>query len=611
MPAHPLSAAVGKVRDALTPPTDGQLVARFVQARDGAAFAALVDRHGPAVFGVLRRAVGDHHLAEDAFQAVFLVLARRAAVIDPPDAVGGWLFGVAHRTALEARALARRRAARERVVAELPEPPVCDPDPAGDVRAVIDAELAALPPKYRDVLVACDRDGRPRAEVAAAFGLVAGTLSSRLAEARKRLADRLRRRGVTAAVGLTAAVTVPPEAVAAAVSAATQPGAVPASVAALASRVTRAMSPFKFKLVATLLLTTAAVCGVGAIGRHLLRADDPPPKAAAKPSAKPAGPGKLLVRDGTKHLLLDPTGQVLAEPAFTPPDGRILNDPVLSPDGKRVAFTVDGDPEKVGDQVYRRRHVMVYPTAGGAGTKLDVNALTLFWSADGKSLIAVELTEAEKAEDRGFLTYRVDPDTGAKTDLTLPREFHAFDGMAAFAGDRSEIMAVGARYQLAVRKVSLAGWQRDGQTEVFSNLTELRTEGPDARWSRANELILFRDLDPAEKPAEGVAPLPRLFVLALVNNKPIRSRLAGVPENADVRSYCWSPDGKKIAYVWKQAHPGVPRAENTENANDPKLNTETETFLVIADADGKNPRVIRSAKSPRATTITLGGVDWR
>jgi hypothetical protein len=75
--------------------------------------------------------------------------------------------------------------------------------------------------------------------------------------------------------------------------------------------------------------------------------------------------------------------------------------------------------------------------------------------------------------------------------------------------------------------------------------------------------------------------------------------------------YSWSPDGKKIAYTWKQVQPGVPLAENTDNMNDPKLKTETESHLVVCDATGKNPKTLLSVKSPTATTITIGSVDWR
>jgi len=100
-----------------------------------------------------------------------------------------------------------------------------------------------------------------------------------------------------------------------------------------------------------------------------------------------------------------------------------------------------------------------------------------------------------------------------------------------------------------------------------------------------------------------------LFVCELKSKK--RQRLMDVPAHGQIMSYCWSPNGKQVAYTWRQTHPGVPLAENTNNMNDPKLNTETESQLVIADVDGKNARTLMSARAPRATTITIGPLDWR
>lgn len=181
-------------------PGNAELLARFAKNRDQAAFAVLVRRHGPMVLAVCQRITNHPQDAEDAFQAVFLVLARKAAALGRPELLGNWLFGVAVRVAQKARRSAARRRAREVQAVDIPEPAAPPADPSADVGPVLHEELARLPAWYREAVVLCDLRGVPRAEAAKLLGIPEGTLSSRLAGGRKKLAERLARRGVALSV---------------------------------------------------------------------------------------------------------------------------------------------------------------------------------------------------------------------------------------------------------------------------------------------------------------------------------------------------------------------------------------------------------------------------
>ncbi|HEV3118103.1 MAG TPA: sigma-70 family RNA polymerase sigma factor, partial [Gemmataceae bacterium] len=186
--------------------TDGDLLERFVAGRDEAAFAALVRRHGPMVWGVCRRVLAGHQDAEDAFQATFLVLVRKAASVVPREMVGNWLYGVAHRTALNARAKEAQRRTRERQVTQMPEPADREQDLWQDLQPVLDQELSRLPNKYRAAIALCDLAGKTRKEVAQQFGVPEGTLSGWLTRGRAMLAKRLARQGLAMSAAALAAV---------------------------------------------------------------------------------------------------------------------------------------------------------------------------------------------------------------------------------------------------------------------------------------------------------------------------------------------------------------------------------------------------------------------
>jgi RNA polymerase sigma factor (sigma-70 family) len=184
--------------------SDAQLLERWVAQRDEAAFEVLVWRHGPMVLGLCRRLLPNPPDADDVFQATFLALVRRARSVRRRQALAGWLYRVALRAALRARAAAARRAARERSVGPVPAAPADDPT-WRDLRPVLDEELGRLPERNRTAVILCYLQGKSADEAARQLGCPRGTVLSRLARARRRLRTALTRRGLAPSAGLVAA----------------------------------------------------------------------------------------------------------------------------------------------------------------------------------------------------------------------------------------------------------------------------------------------------------------------------------------------------------------------------------------------------------------------
>jgi RNA polymerase sigma factor (sigma-70 family) len=289
--------------------SDAQLLRRFTASRDEDAFSALVRRHGPMVLGLCRRILRDEHDAEDAFQAVFLILARKAASVQQQDAVACWLHRVAYRVSVSGRSINRRRRARERLLEHLPHPTV-EPEPPRDWQAVLDEELLRLPERYRCAVLLCDLEGRTRKEAARRLGLPEGTLSGRLTTARRRLADRLARRGV----GLPNAPLAPPvpsllEATTNAAATAAAGPLAASNAAVLATGVLQAMFFAKVKVAAVVL---AAALAVGGLTYRALpgaaRAQDAPaqqPKADKPPNDVEALRKKVELLELNLQVLLE------------------------------------------------------------------------------------------------------------------------------------------------------------------------------------------------------------------------------------------------------------------------------------------------------------------
>jgi RNA polymerase sigma factor (sigma-70 family) len=309
--------------------SDRQLLDDFAARHDETAFAGLVARHGPMVLRVCRRVLGHEHDAEDAFQAAFLVLARHVGSIQKRDALASWLHGVAYRTAMRGKRSAARRRKHELRAEQRKLPgaatrqltllgsPTWD-----DVQAVLDEEIQRLPDAYRAAFVLCVLEGKSGPQAAAELGVKPGTASSRLMRARRRLQQRLARRGIQLAA-LLAAVSVAESAGRAEVPAMlarqvarsgvlTAAGdatsaAVPSHIAALAAGVSRAMLFTRAKIAGVLLLAAGILAGAGAVAHQALAAnqDEAKTEETVPANAKQQAAGSIPVRG----QVLDPDGK--------------------------------------------------------------------------------------------------------------------------------------------------------------------------------------------------------------------------------------------------------------------------------------------------------------
>jgi RNA polymerase sigma factor (sigma-70 family) len=276
--------------------SDAELLQQFALQRDEAAFEALLHRHGPLVFGVCRRLLADDHDAEDAFQATFLVLARRAASIGRRSLLGNWLYGVAHRVAARARKSGGRRRAREQDGFDLAAVPGTGRSAEPDVAPLIHEELQRLPDKYRRPVVLCYLQGKTTEEAATHLRWPVGTVKTRLHKARALLRGRLARRGVALTAGLLAANLLTAAAPAALLDATFQAalsfaaggavvGGASTPALALTKGVLQTMWLSKLKLVAAAALAVAVVAWAGGLAYRGLAAD--PPAKDDKKADKP------------------------------------------------------------------------------------------------------------------------------------------------------------------------------------------------------------------------------------------------------------------------------------------------------------------------------------
>jgi RNA polymerase sigma factor (sigma-70 family) len=280
--------------------SDGQLLERFAVRGDGDAFAAIVARHGAMVLSVCRSTLGlrDASDAEDAFQATFLVLVRRAGSFPLHGSLSGWLYRVARRVARQARVAASRRRTRERAAAGRREDAHPDDPDRGELCLLVHQELAHLPERYRMPILLCDLHGLTRDQAAEAIGCPPGTVAGRLARAREQLRERLARRGVHPSSAWPATLAMSTEdlsrlfhrATQAVVSAAHGKGAATTTAALLASRFSFGLLASRLLVVLALLIALAAAGAATAVPGFWSdggRRDDPPPAPAAGTAPAP------------------------------------------------------------------------------------------------------------------------------------------------------------------------------------------------------------------------------------------------------------------------------------------------------------------------------------
>jgi RNA polymerase sigma-70 factor (ECF subfamily) len=326
--------------------SDGELLERFADTRDESAFTALVQRHGPMVFGVCRSILNDPNDADDAFQATFLVLVRKARSIGKPDSVASWLHGVAYRIASKARGAAARRRHQER---QAPTMSGSQPDDEAvwrDIRPLLHMEVERLPERYRKPFVLCYLEGKTNDEAAQILGWPKGTVLSSLSRAREKLRERLTRQGVALPAAVLTAMLARSEAPAAvpavlaeatvrsALLYAATPVAAGISAGALAHTQSMLQSMFlaRVKMIAAFALLAAAI-GTGG-GLIVYHARSPEAPAAAAKTDAPPPPQPPPAAEGP---------EVIVPPAKVPskPDRELLRGTWLVVSGEQNGRAID------------------------------------------------------------------------------------------------------------------------------------------------------------------------------------------------------------------------------------------------------------------------------
>ncbi len=575
---------------------DGELVREYAATGSDTAFAELVRRFAPMVWGVCRRTVGHRQHAEDAFQAVFVVLARKACSVRPPGVVGGWLHAVAVHTSLRARTLADRRRRRFAPLTNDPVSPMPTEPTDPDALRALDEEVARLPTTQRAAVAMCELGGVSRKDAATRLGIAEGTLSSRLAAARKTLAARLRGRGIA----LAAALALLPATANAVPVVSPNPSE---TVSSLADGVIRTMLLHKLKLTAGLVAVIVAL----SIGTFLLlpaQAKDPPQLKlkAAKPQPKPKEGLIAFTTSGKDYtplvLVVKPDGEEVARIEGFQKDHWPSN-VRLSHDGKRLAFFVahpSKDP-KPGGTVDIRGDLQVYdldsPGKPAATIGEDIRNASGLWGADGKTLYVNELVEpkdAKKGEET--FTWKVtkyDVATGKGAPVELPADHSvndvSRDGKTLLVSHIERTEDNGYHHESY-----LADTQTLKLTRVSPASMNLYRFSPDG--TKAFGMKLVGTTFPVEQ-------VPIVFDLKEGTEMPVKFD----DDTVHPPMAAWSPDGAKLL-VYRRVVDGV-KNEKPKVVGSVGFLPKNKQEVTIREPDGSKPKAVLEA-------YTFGPwFDWR
>ncbi len=370
-------------------PTDERLLRDYVAGRDDGAFAAIVRRHGGLVAGVCRRLLGREQDVEDAFQATFLVLVRKAPSLGRPDLLGNWLYGVAYRVASKIRTANVRQRTREAPVVDLPAPLADDDAGWRELRPILDDELRRLPERYRRPVVLFYLEGKSAEEVAAALGRPRGTVLSQLARARERLRVRLSRRNLALSVGIFASLlgraarsdaAVPDRLLDLAMQTLPPGGAgVSGRARLLAGQVLKEMRRRRLWAVGSLVLAALVASRVGCLSYDALRT---PPGAVARAEARS---DRDRLQGDWQVVAVEEDGRVLPKDRFPFTSLKIRDDTILHEGGPhrllKVRFRLRPEQQPKGmDMVSEGYHGDIFD----AVYALEGDTLTICRREDGQ-----------------------------------------------------------------------------------------------------------------------------------------------------------------------------------------------------------------------------------